>query len=301
MAQPEDRGEALRLRAGTARALATAYGPGPAPAITTLGLFVGPYRNLTTLSAAVLSMHPDCLVLNHGLTRLLGRRGISPWARPDSKEYRRFLRFAVAASTAGRSGDHGGDIAHSHAFDRDGMAEAAAALPTAEHPSTLVWKDSMRIVHHLRLQGRPPKKVVRRNPGVHFLVPVRNPLDCAVSNVRTGHARYLPVADAKDVGAVLDAILQELAGFARTAATIPGHVHLFYEDDEGGELFADLGRALGLDPRDDWLDLAAEAWRPENRYEHDAALRARFDRHVATLADELPELAGRLDALVRAD
>jgi hypothetical protein len=287
-----------RQRIETARALSASYLPTKVEPYRRIGLFLGPYRNLTTLTAAILSLHPDCLVLNHGLNRIVGRPGISFLARMSTPEYARFLRFTRAAARTGHRGDHGGSISHSHAFTRSRMVDAADELVPSEHPTTLVWKDSMRITNYLRLMGRPPTKVVRRNWTMRMLLPMRNPLDCTVSNIRTGHARYLPVTDATDPRGVLDAILQELVLFERRRLEQPEAFVSFYEDDDGQLIFERLADALALEPHPRWLELASKTWAPENSYDHDPALVDQFDRRIAAVADEVPELAARLTALV---
>ena len=73
-----------------------------APNLKTVGLILGPYRNLTTLTAAVLSLHPNTQVLNHAGTRLLtGRRNFVEHA--DEAHLDRFVDTALGASTEGRT------------------------------------------------------------------------------------------------------------------------------------------------------------------------------------------------------
>ncbi|MCW5878805.1 MAG: hypothetical protein KIS80_08075, partial [Anaerolineales bacterium] len=40
-------------------------------------LFLGPYRNLTTLTASMLSLHPECQVLNHAGTRVFPNKNLN--------------------------------------------------------------------------------------------------------------------------------------------------------------------------------------------------------------------------------
>ena len=44
--------------------------------IESVCLTLGPYRNLTTLTASVLFLHPNCQVLNHAGIRIYGNRQI---------------------------------------------------------------------------------------------------------------------------------------------------------------------------------------------------------------------------------
>jgi hypothetical protein len=289
----------VERRAGAAGDLLRAYLPARTGEAGVLGVFLGPYRNLTTLSAAVLSLHPDCRVLNHALDRIVGAPGIDPFAPAGSPRHRRFVRFALAASEGGGRGNFGGSITKSHAFDRDAMREAArrAPEPSTGRPSAVVWKESMKVTDLLRLRGQDPVALSRANPALRFVLPVRNPLDCAASNVRTGHARYLAVTDPNDVAATLDAVLVELRAFVRCRDEHPPGFHLFFEDDPARPLLTGLASFLGLSPDPAWLEVAVDAWRPENRHEHPPALRARYEERVGELFADHPELAARLRAL----
>ena len=42
--------------------------------VRTVCLFLGPYRNLTTLTASILFLHPNCQVLNHAANRIFHDR-----------------------------------------------------------------------------------------------------------------------------------------------------------------------------------------------------------------------------------
>lgn len=290
----------VERRAGAAGDLLRAYLPGRTGEVGVLGVFLGPYRNLTTLSAAVLSLHPETCVLNHALDRIVGWPGIAPFGPAGSSGHRRFVRFALAASEGGGRGNFGGSITKSHAFDRDAMREAARRAPerSTRRPSAVVWKESMKVTNLLRMRGQDPVALSRANPALRFVLPVRNPLDCALSNVRTGHARYLATTDPGDVGATLDAVLVELASFVRCRDEHPPGFHLFFEDEPARPLLAGLASFLGLSPEPAWLDVATGAWRPENRHEHPPELRARYEERVGELFGDRPELEARLRTLV---
>src|SRR5262245_48814895 len=76
----------------------------------TVGLFLCPNRNLTTLTAAILSLHPQVQVLNHGFDRLraAGLLKFLYTGRDDDLDH--FIRGATAMAGGGRRGDHGGSI-----------------------------------------------------------------------------------------------------------------------------------------------------------------------------------------------
>lgn len=80
-----------------------------------VGAFLGPYRNLTTLTASVLALHPHVQVLNHAGRRLLKQPELDFITEPST--WNRFCEVALAESRGGTAGLHGGSITHSHAFE----------------------------------------------------------------------------------------------------------------------------------------------------------------------------------------
>ena len=62
--------------------------------IESVCLTLGPYRNLTTLTASVLYLHPNCQVLNHAGNRIYGKRKIDfLWDCDKDILDRRMLNF----------------------------------------------------------------------------------------------------------------------------------------------------------------------------------------------------------------
>lgn len=85
--------------------------------IDSVCLALGPYRNLTTLTASTLFLHPNCQVLNHASDRIYGNREIDFFDDYNRRKMDRFIQFSIRISKKGRRGTRGGSIIHSHAFD----------------------------------------------------------------------------------------------------------------------------------------------------------------------------------------
>ena len=95
--------------------------------VVSIGLMLCPNRNLTTLTAAVLSLHPHVQVLNHGFERLEAA-GLLRFLRSGSNDdLEAFLRGAIGFSGYGRVGDYGGNILLSHAYKRPTLARRLCA------------------------------------------------------------------------------------------------------------------------------------------------------------------------------
>ena len=80
-------------------------------------LTLGPYRNLTTLTASALFLHPNCQVLNHAGSRIYSNKQINFLLDYNKTKLDRFIQFAIKISSKGQKGAMGGSITHSHAFD----------------------------------------------------------------------------------------------------------------------------------------------------------------------------------------
>ncbi|MDA1267369.1 MAG: hypothetical protein O2816_19990 [Planctomycetota bacterium] len=85
--------------------------------IQSVCLALGPYRNLTTLTAGLLALHPACQVLNHAGVQLLPDPERNFLADYSPGRMRAFLRSALDLSAGGERGQQGGAITKSHAFD----------------------------------------------------------------------------------------------------------------------------------------------------------------------------------------
>ncbi|MCK4791372.1 MAG: DUF616 domain-containing protein, partial [Desulfobacteraceae bacterium] len=159
-------------------------------------VMLGPYRNLTSLMASLLFLHPHCQVLNHGGDRILNDSRLDFLSNPTRDVMKRFLRYAVKISGGGKRGNYGGSITLSHAFDNKyHMREAfttAGGILVKRNIHALVWKETLKASLHLRTHVPDMDSLLQIHEDLVFLLPVRNPLDCAVSNIRTGHAALFP-------------------------------------------------------------------------------------------------------------
>jgi hypothetical protein len=182
--------------------------------LKTLAILLGPYRNLTTLTAAALALHPDVQVLNHAAERLWKTSDIDFFRSPDQSVYRRFLTAAVDASADGQRGLHGGSILHSHAFD-DRFVQLLYQRRYGDqrikaNPTCLVWKDSLMIQRRLSGEDGLLPQIIAKLPDVRFVLPVRQPVDCAVSNMATGLVSYLMNGRPAGIAEVIDAVLRAI-------------------------------------------------------------------------------------------
>lgn len=247
-----------------------------------VGAFLGPYRNLTTLTASVLALHPHVQVLNHAGRRLLKQPEIDFVS--DPAKWHRFRETALAESRGGTAGLHGGSITLSHAFEvpaiRAAYRRRFGTSLMRRRVDTLVWKDSLVLSRAIRRSGNLDR-VLEQCDGLRFLVPVRHPIDCAVSCVLYGHGKlYTP--DVSVVG-VLSGVLRELAWARAVQQARPRRVMLFWEYEFGGDTLRRMAEFLELADDRRWLADATRCFVVAKSYEHPPGLIARYEEKVRSL------------------
>jgi hypothetical protein len=268
-------------------------------ACESVALTLGPYRNLTTLTASLLFLHPHCQVLNHAGDRIFGRRELDFLSEYSRERLDRFIQYAIRISAKGKRGVHGGSITHSHAFDdQHAMKEVfegsggALVKPVVR---CLFWKESLRTSNRIREKRVDLGAIFEQDPRPRFLLPIRNPLDCAVSNIQTGHTTTfegLP-ADA-DTERVALAVLDEIRWVAGLQERHPDRFFHFFEYGMTRAMLVKLAAFLGLEPLDSWLDAALAAIRLKKGYEHEPALIDAYRRGIEERFEGHPELAAGL-------
>jgi hypothetical protein len=202
----------------------------PIPKIVTGGmdkidkvcLILGPYRNLTTLIVGVMALHPNIQVMNHGMKTLFDKT-INPNTNfltdYNSETFENFKQAAMARSVVMVKGILGGSILASHAYEPQyslykEYKSRYKNLLMKDNPTCLVWKESLRSLNILRLLPKPKLDDIMSNPQLCFIMPIRNPLDTAISHLTSfdEHIRLYGIdpADATRIG-ILDAILKSIS------------------------------------------------------------------------------------------
>jgi hypothetical protein len=241
-----------------------------------LAIILGPYRNLSTLSAAILSLHPDCQVLNHAAHRLLADSSINFFTNVEAETFDRFLQAAREASGGGERGGFGGSILHSHAYANSPLLKSLYYRRYGDqalkpHAACLVWKDSMRIQRRLMWDDILFDRLCTTFPDLRFFMPIRNPLDCAVSNVSTGAIEYLTEKrNNVSLERAIDLVLDAYAWVLNRRDYRPDRIFVFTQYDERPTVFGALADFLHLTRYEDWIRDATEAFRITREYQHSA-------------------------------
>jgi hypothetical protein len=267
--------------------------------LRSLCLFLGPYRNLTTLTASILALHPNCQVLNHAGERVLEDPRLNFLSNYSDDRFYAFCRFAIDESQGGKHGDHGGSITLSHAFDYPKMQEVYerrfGTSLLREDLRSIAWKESLRVANHLRGRDGAIEALLDHNARIRFLMPVRNPMDCAVSNRKTGHARHFRgLRETAGVAEILAAFLEEYSWFARLEDRFPGRFFSFLEREVDEGALRRLAGFLDLDAPETWVCDALEVYDVTGKYTHPPDLKSHYESLVGEHFDWSPGLRERL-------
>jgi hypothetical protein len=234
--------------------------------VASVGLFLCPNRNLTTLTAAVLSLHPHVQVLNHGFERLEAAGLLRFLKSGSNHDLEAFLRGAIGLSGYGRRGDYGGSILLSHAYDRPALRAAYARhyadAPLKPEIRCLIWKDGARLREYLRANDIAPLALAERFSGLRFISPLRQP----VAHLRSLQNYYapeppdyvrcsLPDLTAESVAKYILAAHQE---FLLWREQRPAQFLAFTGNELGGQGAAIIARFLGISADKPWQQMAAE-------------------------------------------
>ena len=271
----------------------------------TVCLALGPYRNLSTLTAATLFLHPHCQVLNHGGGSVFGNPEVDFLAQFSSARLDRFVASAVEASAAGERGYGGGSITLSHAFDdehdlKTRFEHTGQPLVKPEIRS-LFWKEPLRTSNWIRRHGVDLDAIFAQDARLRFMLPIRAPIDCARSNLKTGHVRLFEGLDAQPtLPDVVKAVLEEIAWFAKLRAAHPERFFSFFAHEISRETLIRMAGFLGLEPLESWLADALAIMKVKSTYEHDIELNAWYRDYVAARFAGHPELCSGLLAFAEA-
>jgi hypothetical protein len=264
-------------------------------------LTLGPYRNLTTLTAAILFLHPNCQVLNHAGDRVFRNKRLNFLSDYSQEKLDHFIQYAIRISTKGARGAYGGSIIFSHAFDsRYGMRKAflrsGGAILKSEI-NCLFWKESLKTSNLIRKSNVDLASIFEKDERVRFIMPIRNPLSCAISNIKTGLVSIFDGLGAQPGEfEVVQAVLNEILWFAELERAYPDHFFSYFEHEISREMLVRLATFLQLEPNERWLDNALSVMKVNDGYNHDSQLIDFYRQYVKERFVDFPSLStGLLD------
>jgi len=238
----------------------------------TLCLFLGPYRNLTSLTAVMLWLHPQCQVLNHGYRLVGGERMRWFLTAEDSERFNIFIRLLTELSTQvvdkEECSPHVLQVVQDNAGVEDAFGRLHGVPPVAmvkDPMKCLVWKESQLVMNELLAIDIQWDELFAQNSKLRFIMPFRNPMECAVSNHRQRKWIFFLGLNDNDPLLMLRAVLAEFAWFVGMEQRYPERFFHFYEDLTA-ETLTELQQFLGLDYHQEWVDTVLGLWKIRHPY-----------------------------------
>lgn len=263
-----------------------------------LAIILGPYRNLSTLTAATLSLHPECLALNHAAERLLADPKSDFFTHANPETLAHFIEAAREASTTRKRGNLGGSILHSHAYDDTALsalyAKRFGANEIKPKAECLVWKDSMRVQKRLMAEKGLFDRLCSAFPDIRFLLPMRDILDCTQSNLSTAHIKFLGGSRRMPIVRAVDRVLDAFVWALEQRERHPDRVFVLTQGDDPPAIFSALADFLGLSRDKTWLGDVSDAFKIRPGPEHDPQAVAYALKATRTRFARWPEILERM-------
>jgi hypothetical protein len=261
---------------------------------------LGPNRNMTTLTASLIALHPNCQVLNNAGYRHMDRAE-ALLENPSDGEFEHFVRSAIYKSQGGRRGHYGGAITLSHAFDRPAIRDAYRArygsAVLKDDVRCVYWKSAVQLTAMVRKKKIDLSDVVTRHNKVRFLMPIRNPLDCAMSNLRLGHYRHFPEVDGQPADKVVDFFIQLISDFLDNRKKHPNNFFCYFQSEFSRQTLVDLASFLRVPADETWITNCLQSRLKGKPYTYEPGLREAYEASIEQRLAAHPEEAAVLRAM----
>ncbi len=262
--------------------------------VKTLCMVLGPYRNLTTLTGSIMSLHPNCQVLNHGLDRIKDDKTLNFLTHYSEDTLKNFIKYAIYISGGGKRGNYGGSIILSHAYaENSKMGQSYRELygdqMVKENIECLFWKESLYTTNILQQYPNKFQLLLNENPDIKFLLPIRNTLDCAKSNIKTGMATIYPeIIDRTNNKKVIFRILQDYLWLFKLKTQYPDRFFYFFQHEIDRDKLLKLAEFLNISADEKWLAHSLRNYSVRKKYDHSKELKYYYNKTVEEMFSEFP-------------
>lgn len=261
--------------------------------VKTICLVFGPYRNLTSLSAAIVALHPNCQVLNHAQRRILPHRKVNFFMRYSENRFNRFLKYAIHLSLSGKRGSVGGSILYSHAFDKSKVKEKYKSRfgdkLLKEEIKCLFWKESLHLKNHFLENKIDTIDLTKKNKKIVFVLPIRNPLDCAKSNQDTGMSNiFHQISSNSTYQQILKSILDEFLLFFNYQKQLPSNFFHYYQHSLNKATLKDFCVHLKIPFDEKWSDDVLDIYNIKASYQHEKDDVAFYEKYITANFKQFP-------------
>jgi hypothetical protein len=238
-------------------------------------------------------LHPHCQTLNHAGETILNDPDLNFIGDYSDEKFSRFNHFAIATSQGGKRGSVGGSITLSHAFAehrimRKTYRERYGSCVLKETIKCIVWKDSLRVQNFIKEHEINLARLLGQNRKLRFLMPIRNPMDCAISNWKRSGKHFS--LESRKLEDVLHAVLRELLWVIDCKKEFPDRVFFFFQHEFDKQMLINLAHFLQLEPEDRWMRDSIKCYQLTDPYSYEEALVKHYTKWVQEYLKSSPSL-----------
>ena len=248
--------------------------------IKSVCLMVGPYRNLTTLLAGVMALHPNVQVMNHGMVTLFKNKENNFISNYSPETLNKFKIAAYKRSQVMVRGILGGSVLASHAYDDKYplikmYKKRYGQSMTKKDPKCILWKESLRTLNAINKLSDDEVSKLMNDPEIRLIMPIRNPFDVAISHLVSfdEHIRLYGLnPDTVTRRHMIKAIINSLYRVFELRSKFGNDkVFIFFEGEIGtSKMLADIQSFMGLNKDPIWeKDAKSNLKRNKSKYRHD--------------------------------
>jgi hypothetical protein len=262
--------------------------------IKTICLVFGPYRNLTSLSATMAVLHPNCQVLNHAQRRILPHKKVNFFMNYSETRFNRFIKYAIQISLSGKRGIVGGSILHSHAFDKLDVKEKYknrfGDKLLKEKINCLFWKEGLHLQNHFLENNINTIDLINKNKKIVFILPIRNPLDCAMSNQNTGMSNiFHQINPNSTYQEILKSILDNFLLFFNNQKQLSSNFFHYYQHSFNESTLKEFCNYLDLPFDERWKNDVLDIYNIKESYPHKKEDIDFYEEYVSTNFKDFPD------------
>ena len=262
--------------------------------IKTICLVFGPYRNLTSLSAAMAVLHPNCQVLNHAKRRILPHKKVNFFMRYSETRFNSFIKYAIHLSLSGKRGLVGGSVLHSHAFDKLDVKEKYknrfGDKLLKEKINCLFWKEGLHLQNHFLENNINTIDLINKNKKIVFILPIRNPLDCAMSNQNTGMSNiFHHINPNSTYQEILKSVLDNFLLFFNYQKKLSSNFFHYYQHSFNESTLKEFCNYLDLPFDERWKNDVLDIYNIKESYPHKKEDIDFYEEYVSTNFKDFPD------------
>lgn len=229
---------------------------------------LGPYRNMTTFTGALLALHPNCQVVNHSGNRFFKNSSINFFKNIDKETIKRFVSWAIDNST-NFDYDRGGPIQRSHAFGSKN--NALVSRYKARYGSSVLkkdiksvfWKESYKLSKYIKNNNI---SLINFPKEIKFLTPIRNPMDCAYSISSLPQQIKNHNLSTTDPVRIMKFVLKELKWFMDWKSMDKDRFYYYFQTGFTKKKLIKLATFLEISPDKRWISDCLRAYNVQSTY-----------------------------------